>query len=72
MDCMENLPGESDLPAALQDFDILLNSAGSIPESLHAGMVCPSCSEGILDYDGLLNLACPVCGFQSGAGAGCT
>jgi uncharacterized Zn finger protein (UPF0148 family) len=34
------------------------------------GAVCPFCGQGILDYDGLLNLVCPVCG-QREAG-GCT
>jgi len=28
-----------------------------------AGDICPNCGEGVLDYDGLLNLACPECGY---------
>ncbi len=24
--------------------------------------LCPRCGEGVLDYDGTLNLTCPVCG----------
>ncbi len=32
-----------------------------------AGKLCPRCRQGILDYDGLLNLVCPVCGpMQAG------
>lgn len=32
----------------------------------HAGDICPRCFKGILDYDGLLNLACPQCGYSLG------
>jgi uncharacterized protein (DUF983 family) len=35
---------------------------------LHAGDICPRCRNGTLDYDGLLNLACPQCGYSL---AGC-
>jgi hypothetical protein len=32
-----------------------------------AGDVCPACHAGILDYNGLLELVCPECGYtQSG------
>jgi uncharacterized protein (DUF983 family) len=30
------------------------------------GDLCPQCEEGRLDYDGLLNLACPKCGYALG------
>ena len=30
---------------------------------LHAGDLCPVCLKGKLDYDGMLNLSCEVCGF---------
>jgi rubredoxin len=31
--------------------------------------LCPVCQEGRLDFDGCLNLICPVCGFtQTGGG----
>jgi len=33
-----------------------------------AGDLCPQCGQARLDYDAVLNLACPVCGF---ALAGC-
>jgi uncharacterized protein (DUF983 family) len=36
--------------------------------SLHPGMTCPRCGQGIIDYDGLLQLVCPVCGLTE-AGA---
>jgi uncharacterized protein (DUF983 family) len=30
------------------------------------GEVCPQCEKGILDYDGMLNLTCPICGHSFG------
>jgi hypothetical protein len=33
---------------------------------LRAGDLCPKCKTERLDYDGLLNLVCPKCGFVSG------
>lgn len=32
------------------------------------GALCPRCKQGILDYNGLLNLQCPVCGLENGYG----
>jgi hypothetical protein len=31
--------------------------------SLRAGDPCPQCTQGALDYDGLLNLSCLQCGY---------
>lgn len=39
-------------------------------ERLRAGMICPRCQVGKLDYNGLLQLTCPECGLTE-AGA-CT
>jgi hypothetical protein len=39
---------------------------------LRKGETCPACGEGILDYNGLLQLECPACGFVSSEGGGCT
>jgi hypothetical protein len=36
------------------------------------GELCPQCRKAQLDYNGLLQLECPVCGFVSGEGGGCT
>lgn len=36
------------------------------PRRAQAGKPCPVCGVGIMDYDGLLNLVCPVCGFGEG------
>lgn len=30
------------------------------------GRLCPACKKGIFDYDGMLNLVCPNCGYTSG------
>jgi uncharacterized protein (DUF983 family) len=32
------------------------------------GQRCPQCKKGRLDYDGLLQLACPICGYVADAG----
>ncbi len=34
--------------------------------SPRVGDLCPKCHSGELDYDGMLNLACPVCGYALG------
>lgn len=31
-----------------------------------AGNLCPKCKKGILDYDGMLNIVCPICNFTAG------
>ena len=40
--------------------------------SLRKGSPCPQCGEGILDYNGMIQLECPACGFVNGEGGGCT
>jgi len=40
--------------------------------ALRAGAICPACGQGKLDYNGLLALECPVCGYTSSEGGGCT
>ncbi len=37
-------------------------------EPLKAGDLCPKCGQEQLDYDGMLNLTCAVCGYSE---AGC-
>lgn len=39
---------------------------------LRRGDVCPNCGEGRLDYNGLLNLECPLCRWALSGGGGCT
>lgn len=35
-------------------------------QELRAGDLCPKCGQHALDYDGMLNLACPQCGVALG------
>lgn len=61
----------------LSSFELLLLGLDQ-PEThtaakpLHKGELCPNCGEGRLEYNGLLQLACPVCGFVNGEGGSCT
>jgi len=34
-----------------------------------AGQTCPNCGKGQLDYDGLLQLSCPLCGYVAEGGS---
>ncbi len=47
-------------------------AAAPIRRPVRRGEPCPRCEHGILDYNGLLDLECPACGYSEGAGAGCT
>lgn len=42
------------------------------PHLMRRGELCPRCGLGILDYNGLLDLECPVCAYTEGPGGGCT
>ncbi len=54
--------------------EIELNFFETLPlvEPLRCGSVCPKCGEARLDYNGVLDLQCPKCGFVAGGGGGCT
>jgi len=39
---------------------------------LRQGAQCPKCGKGRLEYNGLLQLECPSCGFINGESGSCT
>ncbi|OGO40171.1 MAG: hypothetical protein A2Z03_06550 [Chloroflexi bacterium RBG_16_56_8] len=39
---------------------------------LQKGELCPQCSRGLLDHNGLLQLECPECGYVNGEGGSWT
>jgi uncharacterized protein (DUF983 family) len=39
---------------------------------LRRGDRCPQCGQGSMDYDGLLNLSCPLCGYTDASGGSFT
>jgi uncharacterized Zn finger protein (UPF0148 family) len=58
----------------LSDFELLLAGGVKLPSAAphRAGDKCPQCGKGRLDYNGVLALECPVCGYTSTEGGGCT
>ncbi len=62
-------------PHTLSAFEVsLLEPQEETPpaEPLKWGSTCPHCGQGKLDYNGVLHLECPVCGYEVTGGAGCT
>jgi len=41
-------------------------------DPIRAGSLCPNCKKGKLDYNGMLDLECPVCSYVLSGGGGCT
>lgn len=44
------------------------DATGNDEGELRCGQRCPRCQGGVLDYDGMLMLVCPVCGVTQGGG----
>jgi hypothetical protein len=44
----------------------LSTSQPAVGQELRCGDLCPQCHAARLDYDGLLNLACPHCRYSLG------
>ena len=49
--------------------ELAAQAESSPKQGLKAGNLCPACKRARLDYDSLLNLSCPDCGY---ALAGCS
>ena len=43
------------------------NSSEKSPP-IELNSICPSCEQGKMEYNGLLNLECPICHFEYGGG----
>jgi rubredoxin len=70
------VPAATEPERKLSSLEMLLLGLSKPPEAagppLRSGAVCPECGIGRLDYNGVLQLECAMCGFVSGEGAGCT
>jgi hypothetical protein len=62
----DNESQELEKPVWLLQETLLEERSDKPASKLHAGDLCPKCHEEKLDYDGLLNLTCPSCGYTLG------
>ena len=67
-------PKKIDLSKISFDLDLggLYQTEPLKPKVIKVGLPCPVCGIGIMDYNGVLDLECPVCGHTEGPGGGCT
>lgn len=61
---LEKKPEENNPNVCRIDLAKLAATRRILADPPRAGSLCPVCGQGILDYDGLLVLRCPVCGFS--------
>jgi uncharacterized protein (DUF983 family) len=63
----------SEKPNALHaSLNIPFDEPATPRQPVRRGSPCPECGRGKLDYNGLLELECPECGYEQSSGAGCT
>jgi hypothetical protein len=63
---IEQLPPKEPLRHDLLDLELDDIDQVKLPHQLRSGDLCPQCRGGRLDYDGMLNLTCPVCAYAVG------
>jgi hypothetical protein len=63
---LEKQPEENNQAQLQKTVLELANLKATPPEPARAGSRCPKCKKGILDYDGMLVLRCPLCDFAEG------
>jgi uncharacterized protein (DUF983 family) len=56
----------------LRNIELGFDSNAVSIEPLRPGSPCPNCAQGKLDYNGLLEFECPVCGYRNADGASYT
>lgn len=45
-----------------------LNNEEGVSSCSELGAICPQYGAELLEYDGKLNLVCPICGYEAAAG----
>jgi len=63
---MSKQPPESVPPEKESTSPWFLESPAPVRKAARAGDLCPVCQQGVVDYDGMLNLVCPYCGYREG------
>ncbi len=61
--------GRLDREKNITEFERIMENQSKFTNAqfeIRFGGVCPVCEIGILDYDGMLNLICPNCGYSAG------
>lgn len=63
---IEQLPQNKPPRQAMLAVELGDPALAKLPHELRSGDLCPQCEAEKLDYDGMLNLACPACGYAVG------
>ncbi len=69
METAKSFPSQTESSEEGLKFHLVRDEKGAIPpKAAQPGQPCPRCHQGIMDYDGLLNLVCPICHYVEGGG----